>query len=201
MIYLLPMGQVLGAVAICYATLISLLVALSWKLYGGSVWGSIGFAVSGATALQAILFVCFHVGWRYLWRQFPALNRFFPDISGKWTIRIAWQMGDRNGNVDAEATIEQNFLRISMDVTSPDSESQTLIAQPKRDPESGRALLYYVYLVTPKARGTSTITPYYGAAILKFSDIAGGELSGNYWTTKQSFGHFLLARRASDLPK
>jgi hypothetical protein len=39
-------------------------------------------------------------------------------------------------------SVKQNFLKSSK------SDSQTLMAQPKKDPESGRPLLYYVYLVT-----------------------------------------------------
>jgi SMODS-associating 2TM, beta-strand rich effector domain len=84
---------------------------------------------------------------------------------------------------------------VSMEVRSPKSDSQTLMAQPKKDPESGRPLLYYVYLVTPKAVGVNPSLPYHGAAILKFSETGGGELSGNYWTTQQTGGHFQLLRR------
>jgi hypothetical protein len=40
-----------------------------------------------------------------------------------------------------------------MEVRSVKSDSQTLMAQPKKDQESGRPILYYVYLVTPKALG------------------------------------------------
>jgi hypothetical protein len=82
-----------------------------------------------------------------------------------------------------------------MEVRSVKSDSQTLMAQPKKDQESGRPILYYVYLVTPKALGARPNPPYYGAAILKFSEVSGGELSGNYWTSQQTGGHFRLLRR------
>jgi SMODS-associating 2TM, beta-strand rich effector domain len=198
MISLLPMAQVVGFIAVVYAVLITLTGAITWKFGGHSetLWGSVGFAFSGATALQIVLMGWFYFGWRHLWRWFPALSRLlFPDIGGEWKIKINWQGDGRRGVVDAEATVRQDFLRVSMEVRSPKSESQTLIAQPKKDPESGRPLLYYVYLVTPKAVGANPSLPYHGAAILKFSEAGGGELSGNYWTTQQTAGHFRLSRR------
>jgi hypothetical protein len=197
MISLLPIGRVIGLISVVYAILITLAVAISWRFGGHSqtVWGSIGFALSGASALQLALMGWFYFGWRRLWRWFPALNRLFPDIGGEWKIKINWHGEGQRGVVDAEATVRQDFLRVSMEVRSPKSDSQTLIALPKKDPESGRPLLYYVYLVTPKAVGANPSPPYYGAAILKFSEAGGEELSGNYWTSQQTGGHFRLSRR------
>ena len=197
MISLLPIGRVIGFVSAIYAAFISLAVVIYWKFGGPSqaAWSSIGFAFSGATVVQLALMGWVYFGWRHLWRWFPALNRLFPDIGGEWNIRIDWHWKGKHGVADAEATIRQDFLRVSMEVRSTKSDSQTLIAQPKKDPESGTPLLYYVYLVTPKAVGAKPGPPYHGAAILKFSEIGGAELSGNYWTTQQSSGHFRLLRR------
>src|SRR5207302_1380783 len=96
------------------------------------------------------------------------------------------------GVVKAKATIKQDFLRFSMEVASPKSDSLSLIAQPKKDPESGRSLLYYIYLVIPKDVGPNPSLAYHGAAILRFSETGGGQLSGNYWTSKRTSGHFEL---------
>lgn len=198
MIGLLPIGRVIALTSVVYAVLIALAVALSWRFGDNSqtILGSVGFAFSGATALQLGLMGWFYFGWRRLWRWFPILNRLlFPDIGGEWKIEIHWQRHGQEGVVDAEATVRQDFLRVSMEVRSPKSDSQTLIAQPKKDPESGRPLLYYVYLVIPKAVEANPDYPYYGAAILKFSETDGGQLSGNYWTTQKTGGHFHLSRR------
>jgi hypothetical protein len=198
MIYLLPIGQVISFISVVYAVLIVLAIPISWKFGGHSqtVWGSIGFAFSGATVLQLVLMVCFNFGWRRLWKWIPALNRMlFPDIGGEWKIEINWHgEGKDGGVVNAEATIRQDFLRVSMEVRSPKSDSQTLIAQPKKDPESGRPVLYYVYHVTPKAMGANSSPQYHGAAILKFWEADGGQLRGNYWTSQRTSGHFLLRR-------
>ncbi len=198
MISLLPIGRVIALISAVYAVIIFLALALSWKFGDQSqtVWGSITFAVSGATTLQLALMAWFYFGWRHLWRWFPALNRLlFPDIGGEWEIKIDWHGQGQSGVVHAEATIRQDFLRVSMEVRSPKSDSQTLIAQPKKDPESGRALLFYVYLVVPKALGANPGPPYHGAAILKFAETDGGQLNGNYWTSQQTGGHFRLTRQ------
>jgi hypothetical protein len=198
MIGLLPIGRVIALISVIYAVLIALAVAVSWKFGDRSqtIWGSIGFAFSGATALQLVLMGWFYFGWRLLWRCIPILNRLlFPDIGGKWNMEIHWHRQGLGGVIDAEATVRQDFLRISMEVRSPKSDSQTLIAHPKKDPESGTPLLYYVYLVTPRAVGADSGQPYHGAAILKFSETGGGQLTGNYWTSQQTSGHFRLSRR------
>jgi len=195
MIGLLPISRVIALVSVVYAVLITLFVAISWKFGDQTIWGSIWLAFSGATALQYALMAWVYFGWRRLWRCIPALNHLlFPDIGGKWKIEIHWQRRGQEGVVDGEATVKQDFVRISMEVRSLKSDSQTLIAQPKKDPESGRPLLYYVYLVTPKAKGGDSGAPYHGAAILKFFETGGGELSGNYWTSQNTSGHFQLSR-------
>ncbi len=155
MIGLLPIGRVVAFISVVYASLIAVVVALSWKFADSpTIWGSIGIAFSGATPIQVILIGWFYFGWRHLWRRIPKLNHLlFPDIGGEWKIEIYWQRQDEAGVVDAEATVRQDFLRASMEVRSLNSDSQTLIAQPKKDPESERPILYYVYLVTPKALG------------------------------------------------
>ena len=143
-----------------------------------------------------MLLVWIWFGWRQLWRWIPALNRWlYPDIGGEWDITINWQREGRKGVVYAKAVIRQDFARLSMDVISESSDSQTLVAQPKREPESGTPVLYYVYFVIPKFLTDERKPPYFGAAKLKFSEVEGGELSGNYWTSQQTRGHFRLSRQ------
>lgn len=177
MMGLLPIGRVIALTSVTYAFFVALAVALSWRFGGHSqtIIGSVGFAFAGATALQLSLMGWFYFGWRRLWQWIPAMNRFlFPDIGGEWQMKIHWRRHGHEGMLDADAMVRQDFLKVSMEVRSHDSDSQTLIAQPKKDPESGRPLLYYVYLVNPKTIGAKSDGPYYGAAILKFSEIAGG---------------------------
>lgn len=113
-------------------------------------------------------------------------------------MKIHWVWGEREGTVDAIAIIKQDFTRISMEVTSPGSDSETLIAQPKKDPESGRPILYYVYRVVPRRMGVRSGLPYEGSAILRFSNSVSDALSGNYFTSQRTEGHFSLTRRLSE---
>src|SRR3546814_8154555 len=138
MIGVLPIGRVIVFVAVVYAVIVALAVAIAWKFFGHSqtVRGSMTIAISGATALHLVLMGCLYMGWRRLWRWFPHLNRLlFPDIGGVWDMQIHWQGAEnQHGVIDAKATVKQDFLRVSMEVRSARSESQTLIAQPRRDP-------------------------------------------------------------------
>lgn len=195
MIGLLPIARVIAGIAVFYAAVIAAVVALRPE---AGILGSIGFAFSGAAALQLVLMIWFFLGWRWLWARIPWLGRtLFPDIDGEWRMTIHWIGSDRSGEIEARAVIKQTFISLSMEVHSPGSDSTTLIAQPRRDPESNRALVYYVYHVDPKAVGSDAPGPYSGAAILRYYDEDGGQLRGNYWTSQQTKGHFVLDRHTA----
>lgn len=146
------------------------------------------------TAFTAVIVSIGYAGWRWLWRWIPILASIYPDLNGKWDLTISWNRQDQGGKVVAKAVIKQNFFRISMEVEAPDSESRTLSAVPKKDAESGRAALHYIYLVTPHAKQGKSSAPYHGAAILAVSGEALQNLAGNYWTSHQSVGRLSLTR-------
>lgn len=193
MISLLPLPRVIGVVASLYAAVL-LIVALISPREG--IGANLALAFSGVTALQLVMLGWIYIGWRWLWRRFPRLGTMlFPDISGEWAMTIDWIHQKKSGQLTARCTIVQTFVTLSMEVHSDGSDSQTLIAQPRRDPESGRATLYYVYVVNPKAIGSDAAAKYDGAAILRyFPEEEGGTLRGNYWTSVKSKGHFTLLR-------
>lgn len=195
MIALLPIPRLIAIVAGAYAA-IMLVVALVSPRDGA--FANMALAFSGVTALQILFLAWIYFGWRWLWSRFPSLGTMlFPDIGGEWEMTIDWRRGNQAGQVSARCVIRQNFVSLSMEVHSEGSDSQTLIALPRRDPESGRPTLYYVYVVNPKAIGTSATTRYDGAAILSFyPEEEGGTLRGNYWTSVKSLGHFKLNRRS-----
>jgi hypothetical protein len=119
----------------------------------------------------------------------------FPNLDGEWEMEIHWRKNsETHGKVSAKAVIRQNFTRISMEVAAPDSDSEILIARPKRDPESGHPLFYYKYRAVRKQKGKNTGADYIDAAILRFKDEGGGKLNGNYFTSAHATGHFVLSR-------
>ncbi len=116
----------------------------------------------------------------------------FPNVSGAWDMEIHWTHGERKGRLNADASIRQDGSAVSMTVRSTGSDSHTILVQPGRD-LSGDPLLYYMYEVEPKTTHTDASGPYKGAAILHYYPDS-QELSGNYWTSQRSAGHFKLTR-------
>lgn len=195
MISLLPLGRIIAIVAVLYA---AIACGILWLFYNPSIsiWGAIGIAFGGSALLNVFIFTIFNYFWIRLWRKFPALNTLlFPNLNGTWDMTIYWYSDSDEGTSDAHALITQNFLKIAMDVEAKNSDSYTLVAKPKKDPESGRPILYYVYQTTPKATSASgDHAPYRGAAILQISLESTNKLSGNYFTSRRTNGHFELNR-------
>lgn len=194
MINLVPLGAVVRWVAVCYAALVALgLVFFHLAGHDLDLVGSVKLALAGALPLQVMIGYVVVRGWRRLWRWFPGLSeRLFPDLNGRWAMTIHWNYKGQAGSQAAEAVVKQDLVRISMEVTAPNSDSQTLSVVPKRDPESGRPVLHYLYRVTPHAIGPDPTPPYEGAAILRLDQDKA--MHGNYWTSSPSTGHFSLTR-------
>lgn len=196
MINLLPIGAIIRGVSVCYAVLVVIgLVLLRLAGHEPDVFSSVKLALAGALPLQLLILYAASAGWRTLWRLFPWLGRaLFPDINGEWDMTIHWQRDGDIGVVAAIANVKQDFWRISMEVRSPGSDSQTLSIQPKRDAESGHPMLHYLYRVTPHVVGAVNRPPYNGAAILWLD--GDQAMQGNYWTSLPSIGHFSLTRKS-----
>lgn len=197
MLSVLPLRSITRVLGLAYiAVVIGLAYLLkpnisAWSL--SHIW-SVGSTVLGGFILGIPLVASF--GWRVLWRRVPYLQRIYPDISGEWDVAIQWSRNGSEGTVSARATVRQDLLRISMELEAPDSDSRTLSAVPKKDPESGRATLHYMYLVTPHATTGKAWGAYHGAAILDFSAVDVSRLAGNYWTSHLSSGRLTMTRPA-----
>ncbi|HDT3627360.1 TPA: hypothetical protein RG719_001316 [Morganella morganii subsp. morganii] len=195
MINLFPVGKVISIVSVIYAASCCLIL---WVIYDENTTfvTALSIASGGLFLLNAILVSIFFFGWRKLWRFFPKLNHIlFPDLNGTWDMVIHWEWEDKKGKSHAKATIRQSFLRIGMDVEADDSDSQTLVAKPKKDAETGRPVLYYVFLTTPKHKtGFDVQDPYKGTAILKLNLNDKEALNGNYFTSRKTIGHYELTR-------
>lgn len=195
MIGLLPLGRVITTIAVIYASITGLIL---WVAYDDatSFTYALSIAIGGSTILNVSLLGAFYLGWQRLWASFPQLNSLlFPNLNGIWDMEIHWEREGKDGTSQARAYIKQDFLKLGMDVEARDSDSQTLLAVPKKDSETGRPLLYYVFLTTPKHRvGMGSPEPYKGAAILKVGGGGKDYLQGNYFTSRKSTGHYELRR-------
>jgi hypothetical protein len=201
MISLFPLGRIITCVAIIYSIFPILILYFTWPADNTqTVYSSIKAALSGSGALGLILYLFFSYAWRGVWRLVPQLNKsVFPNLNGRWDMTIEWNRGEKSGVAQATAIIRQDFLKISMEVHSKDSDSETLLAQPKKDAESGRPVLYYVYRVIPKQVAGKDDPPYDGAAILKLAPDDQIGLQGNYFTNARTQGHFRLMRPDSQI--
>lgn len=195
MISLLPIGRVISIIAVAYAIVTCLIL---WIVYdeNTSFLSAMSIGTSGSAILNMLLLGTFYFGWEKIWDRCPAFNKIlFPNLNGTWEMAIHWEWEGKKGTSHAKAVIKQNFLKLGMDVEAEDSDSQTLLAKPKKDAETGRAELYYVFLTTPKhTSNAENQEPYKGAAILKLS-LEGGELlRGNYFTSRKTVGYYELKR-------
>lgn len=201
MLALISPLRVISAIAVAYAAFCVLLVLLAIRFFPGTdPWASLRIVFSAALVLDLALLLTVNFWWRTLWTKVPALNTaLFPDLNGDWRMTIHWSGVNEEGDpvegiVQATASIKQTFLHMSMEVESEDSDSETLMAKPKRDPESGRPLVYYVYRVVPKKTKAKAGLSYEGAAILKFDRGHSARMTGNYFTSRMRQGHFTLER-------
>ena len=198
MIGVLPVSRIISAVAVCYAVLVALSAALALT-FGGVDQGPrsvAALALSGGTLLQLIVLAILSVGWRWLWRALPFLNRaIFPDLNGEWEMDVHWRRGKKQGTVRAQATIRQDCLKISVDVVAPGSDSHTLAVSARKDPESQRPQLIYVFRVEPKGDASKPDLPYRGSAVLRhYREEECDVLRGKYWTELPSHGDYELRR-------
>jgi len=194
-INLLPIPSLIAVISGIYAVLIVIILLFFLDADVDRIEG-VKIAFRGATVLNVILLGVVYFGWRWLWKQIPFLNDvLFPDLNGEWDMTIHWRWNGKEGVAKATAHIKQSFLKISMEVDSEDSQSTSMMAKPKKDSESGRAILYYIYRSTPKLTVGNNSIPYEGTAILKLDHKNFKILEGNYYTDRSTKGHYKLKRR------
>ena len=153
------------------------------------------YVFSASAVLDVALALVFNKWWRLLWRTFPSLNRVvYPDLDGNWDVTIHWQWGEQMGVVKANAEIKQTLLHMSISLHSDLSDSVTLSVVPKRDPESGRPSLHYLYRNETIQGAGPDIPPHNGAAILQLDLNDNNVLKGNYFTDRATKGHYVMRR-------
>lgn len=195
MINLLPIGKVIAGFAVIYGVIVSIILWARFKPTT-TLLESVSIALTGSAIINILLLTVFYFGWRTLWKKIPSLNRLlFPDLNGEWDVNIDWNWDGKTGKATAKAHIKQDFLKISMEMESDKSSSETLLAKPKKDSESGRPILYYIYRNIPKNINGKVNLPYEGAAILKLDHTNLDCLKGNYFTSRSSSGHYQLTRK------
>lgn len=190
MISLYPLQKIIGV----FAGIYTVLLVLIFSIKGESI--SIGTAFKYAGIYELIIFILLSFLWKYIWKKIPILNEWiFPDLNGNWNVEIYWKRDDILGIKKGIVNIKQDFLKLSMELFTDESESETLVVQPKKHPESGRLHLYYIYRNTPKSN--TQLDPHIGSALLKLSPNNMSELEGNYFTDRNTKGVLKFTRQDS----
>ncbi|CAH7231779.1 S_2TMBeta domain-containing protein [Vibrio chagasii] len=156
------------------------------------------FSIS--TIVEFIIIYLFSSGWRKVWKWFPVLNdKFFPDLNGEWFAEINWNWNGVQGKKLGKVFIKQSLITFSVNLETDESRSKTLLVKPFKDPESEQASFYYMYSSESKAINSDYNKEHKqsheGAAILHLSLESNDELSGNYFTNRETFGHYVFKRK------
>ncbi|WP_200847294.1 hypothetical protein, partial [Microbacterium sp. 18062] len=158
------MTKVISMLAGLYA-LLAFLVALGMERLGIEV--SFLRVFSGAVVIDLGLLFFVYVGWRWIWEKVPRLNQWlYPDLNGTWAASIDWVKDGKTGRALGTVSIKQNFFTLSIEMDAPRSESRTIALSVKKDPESARPLLHYIYEVREKYQSPGQNMVYQGAASL-----------------------------------
>lgn len=169
-----------AAIAVLLASVTSLTPVDAWKL---------------SAIIEIVVLVFCIWGWRKLWQWVPKLNDWlFPDLNGTWRANIDWVWGDKHGVAEGLVHVNQNFFRLSLELETPKSESQTLSVAVKRDAESNRPMLHYIYRCSPNQSLLEAEPLFDGAAVLLVGLKNNSLLEGNYWTSRATRGHFTFRR-------
>lgn len=195
MISLFPITKIITVLASIYAALMVLVFTFSQI---EDIQEKTLMAFRYAALFELVLLAIFMFGWRFIWKFFPKLNDIlFPDINGTWNVEIHWSWNNKTGIKKGKLYIKQDFIKINMELITDESESETLTVQPKKNPESGRLHLFYIYRNIPK-NSEHKIQPHIGTAILKSDPEKSSLLEGNYFTDRNTKGVFKLLNRAEN---
>lgn len=192
MFQLLPVTKVVSVIAGVYA----LVVVMSFYLLNNvgipmRPW----MAFTSATVVDLLLMMFVYFAWRRLWKWFPILNTWlYPDLNGKWHATIDWVGAEDSGRSEGNVHIKQDFFKMSIDMDADKSSSKTIALCVQKDPLSGRPLLHYIYEVREKYNTPGKNKTYRGAASLEVDVESVDKLSGNYFTSRRTGGHFVFTR-------
>lgn len=146
--------------------------------------------------------------WRILWRCFPMLNSWFPDLNGVWvgstisnwpTIKkmidsaasesaiTEQDLSDTPEQRDAIAVRVTNSLfslRICAALSSTEGESHSIVAKPWRRQHTDKIHLSYVYEQETPRPAVTDEAAHLGAADLVLSNDQYSRIDGTYWTKR-----------------
>lgn len=197
-----------------------LLIVVAAAVYADDLLNWLGYSVADAMlvrALPAILLGVLSVifaptgywaPWRFVWRQIPSLNNWFPDLNGVWvgttnsnwpTIRTLVEKAESHERVSeqelhdtpdqsdamaVEITCNLFSLKIHAALTSTKGKSHSITAKPWRYQHSQLVHLSYVYRQETPNVAVTDEESHLGAADLALEGENYSMLTGTYWTRR-----------------
>nr|WP_256477777.1 hypothetical protein [Aurantimonas marianensis] len=173
----------------------------------------------------------FWAPWRFVWRMFPTLNGWFPDLNGVWvgSTNSNWptikklietaQSHDKTTEKELHHLPEQRdaiavritnslfTLRICASLSSTGGESHSITAKPWRHQHTGQIHLSYVYEQQTPNHAATDEEIHLGAADLALTAEDHSKAGGTYWTRRSwrtgrnTAGKLELARLSQRMDK
>ncbi|WP_415671439.1 hypothetical protein [Vibrio parahaemolyticus] len=207
MISLYPITKVIRWLSVIYVLLVIIIALIVFKVKGqesGEVLSLAGYALSYAVVFELLLLFIFKVGWRYIWKLIPPMNRLlFPDINGEWEAEIDWvwyntddseSASIKKGSTKATVVIEQSLIDVVIYLTTTKSTSESKLVYPRKD-QNSKLELYYIYESQTNTGDTETRSDHRGCSILKFNPNNLEQIVGNYWTDRNTRGRYTFSRK------
>lgn len=190
MLHLLPLRWLLKA-AMALTALGLVAAAVIGKLGPDGFTSTLGAALRVALIIESVLWLSLTLGWSYI----PGFKeRIFPEIAGSWQGHIHYV---RDGAPQAKAAmlhVHQTLFSVRLLLETDESESETLVARPERDPDFSRFKLFYIYENKRKEGVQEAGRIYRGTAFIVLEPGRPNALSGAYFTEQGTVGSLEFAR-------
>ena len=150
--------------------------------------------MSYAITINVIVWIGF-IKWFWKSKWFYGWLVPFPDLNGKWEGQIISNWEGGQPPILTEITIIQTFFHITIRLKTGESESVSNAASFDIEKDRGISRLFYSYINTPKPTVRDRSLIHYGTTLLNFDGYPVCEMSGEYWTSRESTGELKLKRK------
>ena len=147
-----------------------------------------------AITLNIIIWGVF-VKWLWKWKGFYGWLVPFPNLAGNWIGEINSNWEGAENPISTEININQTFFHITVRLKTGESESISNAASFDIDPNRKVSRLFYSYMNTPKPTLRDRSQIHYGTTLLNFDGYPVTELTGEYWTSRESTGEIRLKKK------
>ena len=150
--------------------------------------------ISTTISVNIIIWLLF-INWAWKWRVFYPWLVPFPNLTGVWEGHLISNYAKSTEPIPSEVKIDQTFFNVQIRIKTGESSSYSTAASFDIDNDRGLQQLFYSYLNTPKASVRDRSEIHYGTTLLNFEGFTVNEMSGEYWTTRETTGEINLNKK------